>query len=77
MAAQVAQVQQFFDQYKDTLDKSLNDKSKPWTKVFNTIEEKTNIPKVYLFLGKFQFLFLSNVGMGNGNFIYEIVGTKN
>lgn len=56
-----AQVQQFFDQYKDTLDKSLNDQSKPWSKVFEKVEEKTNIPKLYLFLGKLYTYICGNM----------------
>lgn len=52
MAAQLANVQQKWDEYKVSLDKSLNDKSKPWYKGFQMVEEKTNVPRIYLFVGK-------------------------
>lgn len=38
------------------LNKSLCDSSKPWTKVFDLVEEKTNVPRFYIFLGKFFFI---------------------
>lgn len=41
-----------FDGYKQQLEKDLNDDSKPWTKWLKLAEEKTNVPKLYLFLGK-------------------------
>lgn len=48
------------DECKESLNKSLCDNSKPWTKVFDLVEEKTNVPRLYIFLGKFFFYsFLS------------------
>lgn len=40
------------DTYKQQLEKELADDSKPWTKYFKLLEEKTNLPKIYIFLGK-------------------------
>lgn len=44
---------------KISLNQSLNDKEKPWKKVFDLAEEKSGVPRVYLFAGelKLQFLF--------------------
>lgn len=44
------------DQYKQKLEKELSDDKKPWTKYLNIIEEKTQVPKLYIFLGKYRFL---------------------
>jgi hypothetical protein len=41
-----------FESYKKQLEKELSDDSKPWTKYLNMLEEKTNVPKSYIFLGK-------------------------
>lgn len=41
-----------FDHFKENIDKSLRDKSKPWTQAFEFLESKSNIPRLYLFLGK-------------------------
>jgi hypothetical protein len=40
------------DTYKQQLEKELADDSKPWTKYFKLLEEKTNLPKLYIFLGE-------------------------
>ena len=40
------------DTYKQQLEKELSDDSKPGTKYFKLIEEKTNLNKVYIFAGK-------------------------
>lgn len=39
-------------EYKDTLERNLMDKSKPWTKFFEKAESKTGVNRVYLFVGK-------------------------
>jgi hypothetical protein len=41
-----------FDSYKQQLEKDLSDDSKPWTKYFKLVEEKINVPRLYIFLGK-------------------------
>uniref|UniRef100_A0A1L8EHN0 Receptor expression-enhancing protein n=1 Tax=Haematobia irritans TaxID=7368 RepID=A0A1L8EHN0_HAEIR len=69
-----AQVQQFLDQYKDTVDASLNDKSKPWSKIFHTVEEKTNIPKFYLFLGAAAFCALYLIFGYGAQLLCNIIG---
>lgn len=53
MAAQFANLQQKFDEYKASVDKALHDKTKPWYKGFEFAEEKTNVPRSYIFFGKF------------------------
>ncbi|EDV53622.1 uncharacterized protein Dere_GG12216 [Drosophila erecta] len=51
MAAQVTQVQRFFNGYKQDVSRSLRDASKPWTKVFDAMEEKTGVDRVNIFVG--------------------------
>lgn len=38
------------------LDKCLEDKKKPWTKYLALAEEKTNVPRKYIFLGELKKL---------------------
>lgn len=37
---------------KITMNESLNEKGKPWTKALDVAEEKTGVPRLYLVLGK-------------------------
>lgn len=37
---------------KITLNESLNEKGKPWTKALDLAEEKSGVPRLYLVLGK-------------------------
>lgn len=37
---------------KITLNESLNEKGKPWTKWLDLAEDKSGVPRVYLVLGK-------------------------
>ncbi|KAL7051239.1 hypothetical protein ACKWTF_004394 [Chironomus riparius] len=46
------------DTYKQQLEKELSDDSKPWTKYFKMIEEKTNVNKIYIFGGLVGFIAL-------------------
>lgn len=39
------------EECKETLNKALCDKSKPWTAAFDFVEEKTNVPRLYIFGG--------------------------
>lgn len=39
---------------KVTLNQSLNDKEKPWKKFFDLAEEKSGVPRVYLFAGEYN-----------------------
>lgn len=43
---------QKIDEYKTKLNSALNDNSKPWKAVLDFAEEKTNVPRLYLFAGK-------------------------
>lgn len=43
---------QKIDEYKAKLNSALNDNSKPWKAVLDFAEEKTNVPRLYLFAGK-------------------------
>jgi len=52
MASQVTQVQQFFNGYKQNVGRALRDASKPWTKAFDTVEEKTGVDRVNIFIGE-------------------------
>lgn len=42
-------------EYRDTIDRALHDKNKPWTKYFEKLEAQTNVNRVYLFIGKIFF----------------------
>lgn len=42
-------------EYRDAIEKSLKDRSKPWTRYFDIAESKTGVSRVYLFVGKFGF----------------------
>lgn len=46
-----------FEAIKVSLNQSLNDKEKPWKKVFDLAESKSGVPRVYLFAGEFLFFF--------------------
>jgi hypothetical protein len=45
MAGRVAEI-------KDELNKSLHDASKPWSSVLATVEAKTGVDRLYIFIGK-------------------------
>lgn len=40
------------DECKENISKSLCDKTKPWTAAFDWAEQKSNVPRLYIFLGK-------------------------
>lgn len=44
---------------KISLNQSLNDKGKPWKKVFDLAEEKSGVPRLYLCGGKFNSIEIS------------------
>lgn len=44
-------------EYKDTIERHLNDKNSPWAKYFEVAEKKSGVSRVYIFLGK-SFFFL-------------------
>lgn len=39
------------DEVRTSIEKSLSDESKPWTQLFSLAEAKTNVPRLYIFLG--------------------------
>lgn len=39
------------DKIKNTIEKSLKDNTKPWTQAFGFLEEKSNVPRLYIFFG--------------------------
>lgn len=43
--------------YRDSLEHALNDKTKPWSKYFDKAEQKTGVNRVYLFAGTLGFYF--------------------
>lgn len=56
-----------FQDYKDSLERSLNDKAKPWTRYFELAEKKTGVNRVYLFVGTlrvfyFTFIYIFSSG---------------
>lgn len=46
-------------EYKETLERSLVDKSKPWTKYFDKAEQRTGVNRVYLFVGENEYTFFN------------------
>lgn len=44
-----------FTSCNSELDKCLDDKKKPWTKYLALAEEKTNVPRKYIFLGELSW----------------------
>lgn len=40
-----------FEEIKQALEKDLSDDKKPWTKYLKLAEEKTNLPRIYIFGG--------------------------
>uniref|UniRef100_A0A0K8TRV3 Receptor expression-enhancing protein n=1 Tax=Tabanus bromius TaxID=304241 RepID=A0A0K8TRV3_TABBR len=49
---------QKFEEIKSKLTAALNDDKKPWKKLFDFVEVKTNVPRVYVFLGLAGFFAL-------------------
>lgn len=52
MTAQLSVLTQWFEGYKGTVDKSLRDSAKPWTKAFDLVEERTGVDRVKIFFGE-------------------------
>lgn len=46
-----------FYRYKNIIEKNLNDKATPWEPILAYLEEKSGVKRIYLFLGKFIYLF--------------------
>jgi receptor expression-enhancing protein 5/6 len=42
---------QKIDELKNSLNTSLNDDTKPWKSAFDIVEQKTGVPRVYIFIG--------------------------
>lgn len=43
------------DELKQSVNQSLSDSTKPWKAAFDFVEEKTGVPRLYLFSGKFEY----------------------
>lgn len=41
---------------KVSLNQALNDKEKPWKKALDLAEEKSGVPRLYIFGGEFSFI---------------------
>lgn len=41
------------EEIKQTVNNSLSDSTKPWKAAFDFVEEKTGVPRLYLFSGKY------------------------
>lgn len=50
-----------FQEYKNSLEVTLKDKAKPWTKYFETAEAKTGVDRVYIFLGERSLSFFHHI----------------
>ena len=52
---------QKIEEVKNKLNKVLNDQSKPWAGIFNLIEEKTGVQRLYICLGKHILNIIKNM----------------
>lgn len=43
--------------YKVSLERALNDKTKPWSKYLDAAEQRTGVNRLYLFAGTLVFYF--------------------
>lgn len=46
------------EEIRGSIEASLKDESKPWTQFFKLAEEKTNVPRLYIFLGGVAVIIL-------------------
>lgn len=74
MATHLANVGQKLDEYKASLERALNDQSKPWYNTLDKIEQKTTAPKLYVFLGATAFLALYLVFGYGAQLLCNIIG---
>lgn len=50
-----------FEGIKNQIEKDLNDDKKPWTKYLKLAEEKSNVPRLYIFLGMYKSIFHKSI----------------
>lgn len=41
------------DEIKEQITCALSDSTKPWKKTFDLVEQKTGVPRLYIFIGKY------------------------
>lgn len=58
MTSQLCVITEWFDNYKNQVDASLRDSTKPWKKIFDMLEEKTGCDRVKIFFGAATFCAL-------------------
>ncbi|KAJ0171905.1 hypothetical protein K1T71_012668 [Dendrolimus kikuchii] len=63
-----------FQEYRDNLERILNDKSQPWTKYLEKAEQKTGVNRVYLFMGFVAFTGLYLVFGFGAELICNLIG---
>ncbi|KAJ8708665.1 hypothetical protein PYW08_010047 [Mythimna loreyi] len=60
--------------YRESLERSLNDRSKPWAKFLDKIEQRTGVPRLYVFFGFVAFTGLYLVFGFGGELICNTIG---
>ncbi|KAM8712318.1 hypothetical protein ACLKA7_012784 [Drosophila subpalustris] len=74
MTAQLSQVTQWFESYKGTVNKSLHDSAKPWTKIFDLVEQRTGVDRVKIFFGAASFCALYLIFGYGAQLLCNIIG---
>ena len=65
---------QHFEKYREYLEASLRDPSKPWSRAFDFVEAKTTVPRIYLFIGSAAFCALYLIFGFGAQLLCNVIG---